>query len=116
MKRQSGLARGCLGFVPLCVLSAGAGVSEAVEGPVFYSAGRAHSLIQSDTELAVELQGGTSRAAVAPRALARVGGTLKAVPWGRDRSRFAILEVPAVTQEVVGTARSLAGVRSVQRV
>ena len=76
-----------LSFAAVLVVSAAA----QAEGPVFYSGGRAHPLIRSETEFAVEIDPAVRTDMVGAGLLEKAGGLLKAVPGTRRIERHAIL-------------------------
>ena len=99
-----------LSFAAILVVSA----AVQAEGPVFYSGGRAHPLIRSETEFAVEIDPAAGVAATKVELLEKAGGLLKPAPGTTRIERHAILEVAQATPEAREAAAKAAGVRSVR--
>jgi len=106
-------------LIVLCgVLICGSTLATADTGLMYLSRGRAYGLLESQTELAVEFAATMTAAegGVVNRLEENAGGTIRPLPWGRADSQFRILDVPAVTPEVIQSVQSTAGVASVNRV
>ena len=84
--------------------------------PGYYSGGRFHPLIVSETEYAIEFASPAERRAATGRMRAAVGGVLEDVPWGEQDGRFAILRITKPSQTLRSKAQSVDGFRSINHV
>ena len=84
--------------------------------PGYYSGGKFHPLIVSDTEYAVEFATPAQRQAATSRMRAAGAGVLENVPWGERDGRFAILRVTEPSPTLRSKAQSVDGYRSINRV
>lgn len=104
---------GCL-MAALAILAILATPALAGE-PGFYSAGKFHPIVVSETEFAVEFNTATDRQAFDRQMRTSQVGVLEDVPWGSSSGRIAILRMPEGTASRM-RVREMAGVRSVNRV
>ncbi|MEE9296384.1 MAG: S8 family serine peptidase [Phycisphaerae bacterium] len=82
---------------------------------VFYSGGQAHPLVQSSTELFVEMDRGVA-AAARVRLAADPHCTVKSIPWAPGATRFCIAEVDQADLARRKSLRSMPGVQSIRPV